>query len=105
MNIFFTTKSTIRLFIEGCANENLYKALDNSGIITSQGVFHLHLHHSLGKNLFSFQISDNAVSNDVFSVRSHASVLGSLIISLKGLGIVLANGFCSYRLPLRLVFS
>lgn len=71
MNIFFTTNSKICLFIESCADENLYKALDkNPEINTSQGVFHLHLHHSLGKNLFHFYVSDNAVNNEEISIQS-----------------------------------
>lgn len=70
----------------------------NPEIITSQEVFHLHLHHSLGENLFHSQMSDNAVNNEVFYSVFSQLVLGSLIMLFKGLCIILTNGFCSYSL-------
>lgn len=98
MNIFFTENSKICLFIGDCANENLYEALnENPEIITSQEVFRLHLHHSFGKNLFHFQVSDNAVNNEVFSIHSVSSASSRLSYYLIGC-IILANGFCSYTL-------
>lgn len=96
------------MFIEGYANEKLHKVPDEiPEFITSQEVIHLHLCHSLGKNMCHFQISDNAVNNEVFSIQPPSLAVSGLsdylIERIKhyfGQRILLISS-----LPLRLVFS
>lgn len=98
VNRFLTVNSKICSVTEGFANENLYKALDENPEIIAR-VFQLHLHHSLDKSLFHFQISDNAVNNEVFSIHSLSSARSGLSDYLtERIKCYLANRFCSYPL-------